>query len=142
MISMPFKEVAKLIKYNKFLQDKTIILDEFFNLNKETLLDIENSFEDTSNILFNLEENNEPVTIEEYKQTLELVYSLVSKVEQYDFSPFEQLIYVYDLVRDRIYKSGDETEAIGISRSLTSVLIGEKIVCVGFSEIFQTILIN
>ena len=49
-------------------------------------------------------------------------------------------MYVYDIVRDRIYKEVDENEDKMISRNLTSALLGDKIVCVGYAVIFSTLL--
>lgn len=49
-------------------------------------------------------------------------------------------MYAYDLVRDRIYKEETERESATTSRDLTSVLLGDKIVCVGYAHIFEKIL--
>lgn len=49
-------------------------------------------------------------------------------------------MYVYDIVRDKVYAEVDENEDKNISRNLSSVLLGNKIVCVGYAKIFRTIL--
>ena len=51
-------------------------------------------------------------------------------------------MYAYDLVRDRVYTKENEDESLTTSRDLTSVLLGDKIVCVGYANIFDKVLSN
>ena len=65
---------------------------------------------------------------------------IVAKINKYNLSPIEQIMYAYDLVRDRVYQLEDDGEDYSVSRDISSVLFGDKIVCVGFAEIFSKVL--
>ena len=51
-------------------------------------------------------------------------------------------MYVYDLIRERVYTAENPEEEYFVSRDITSVLLGDKIVCVGFSNLFAAIIEN
>ena len=89
-------------------------------------------------IYINAEENSENVSLMDYKETIDTINKMIEKVKSKNLSPFEQLIYIYDLVRDRKYKES-ETDNPYSSRDITPVLKGEEIVCIGYSEIFDAI---
>lgn len=55
-------------------------------------------------------------------------------------SPFEKFILAYRFVTDRIYKEVDAGEDLSKSRSVISVLNGDKIVCAGYANLLATIL--
>ena len=57
-----------------------------------------------------------------------------------NLSPFEIIIFVYDLIREREYQEENKSEYHSKSRDITSVLLGDKIVCAGFVNLFNTIL--
>ena len=84
--------------------------------------------------------NNKLISFEEYKATVKVIDDIVKEIEKFDFSPLEKIMYVYDIVRDKVYVEVDENEDKNISRSLSSALLGNKIVCVGYAKIFRTIL--
>lgn len=81
--------------------------------------------------------NDKKVSLLEYKQTMEYMDNLVSNIQKLNLSPYEQLMYLYDIVRDRFYTEESEEEEYTKSRDLTEVTRGDKIVCVGFSQIFD-----
>ena len=85
------------------------------------------------------EGNRENVNIKSYKYTIDYIENIAKKVKSHDFSPLEQLMYIYDIVRDRKYKEEKKNEKSTLSRDLTSVITGDNIVCVGFSEMFDKI---
>ena len=86
--------------------------------------------------------NTQIVGFNECKKTLEIINSIVEKCKQFDFSPLEQVMYIYDIVRNREYEMEHPDEDYTISRDLTSVLLGNSIVCLGYSNIFREILNN
>ena len=55
-------------------------------------------------------------------------------------SPFEKFILAYRYVADRIYKEVDAGDDLSKSRSVISVLNGDKIVCAGYANLLSTIL--
>ena len=98
-----------------------------------------NELNNTSNIYLNLEGNNNEISIDDYKYTVEYINSIVKEIKEKELSTFEELIYLYDIVRDRYYISEEKNDDPYISRDLTKVIKGKKIVCIGYSEIFNTI---
>lgn len=134
-----YEDVAVYLKRNPELLSKEIIFSESLELDKNTCDRLKVVFKDIPNIKFRVKGNRELVTINEYEKTIEAIDSIVEKILRYDYSPLEQLILAYDLIRDRFYVMEDETEDYSISRDLTSALLGDKIVCVGFANIFDAV---
>ncbi len=98
-----------------------------------------NNLNNTDNIYLKLEGNTNGINIEDYKYTINYINSIVEKIQSKELTPFEQLIYLYDIVRDRKYILEEDNESYTISRDLTEVIKGNKIVCAGFSEIFDKV---
>lgn len=63
-----------------------------------------------------------------------------ARVNGKELSPFEKYMYAYDIASQFTYKMEDEGESEDISRNLIHVLNGDKIVCVGFANILESIL--
>ena len=133
------ERIKLYIMNNPYLLTKEIIVQERLQLSYEALDTVKKIFGEIKNIKFAVEGNEHALTIEEFEKTLLAIDEIVSKIKQYNYSPFESLIYAYDLVRDRFYLEEDANEKEYISRDISSVLFGEKIVCVGFANIFNII---
>lgn len=101
---------------------------------------LEKQYAGYENIYVKIDGNDDYVSLSEYRKTTEIIDNIVNKIKSYDLSPLEQMIYAYDSARDRIYVSEEYGEAKTESRDLTRVLLGDKIVCVGYSRIFVAIL--
>ena len=123
-----------IILYNK------IVDENIYNLNDYPT--IKEQYKHNSNIYFYIEGNTQPISITEFEKTYNIINNIVSKINKLNLSQLEQIMYVYDLVRDRVYTKELITEPPYISRDLTSVLLGNRIVCVGFTKIFNQILQN
>ena len=118
-----------------------IIFEDEFDLDATLLNKVKEAFgENTTNIYFKINGNNKEIAFKEYEDTIITINNFVDSIKSFDFSPLETIMYVYDIVRDRIYKEVDENEDKMISRNLTSALLGDKIVCVGYAVIFSTLL--
>lgn len=120
--------------YNK------IVDEQIYNLNDYPT--IKEKYQSNPNIYFHIEGNTHLINITDFEKTYNIINNIVSKIQKLNLSPIEQIMYVYDLVRDRVYKEELITEPPYISRDLTSVLLGNRIVCVGFTNIFNQILEN
>ena len=120
--------------YNK------IVDENIYNLNDYPI--IKEQYQHNSNIYFYIEGNTQPISIAEFEKTYNIINDIASKIKTLNLSPLEQIMYTYDLVRDNVYNKELITEPPYISRDLTSVLLGNRIVCVGFSNIFNQILQN
>ena len=55
-------------------------------------------------------------------------------------SPFEKFILAYRFVTDRLYVEVNDGEDLSKSRSVISVLNGDKIVCAGYANLLATVL--
>lgn len=80
--------------------------------------------------------------IEEYKKTIDAIDEIVKTIRKHNLSPLEEIMYAYDLVREKVYTKELDTESDRISRDLSSVLFGDKIVCAGYIAIFNSVLKN
>lgn len=138
--SINYIYILDYIKNNKELLNKKILLPIPLKLNNEDLESVEKYFKDLNNIYIMTESNEVPINIKDYRKTVEYINEFVDEVNLLNFSPLEKIMYVYDKVRDNVYTEEKEYESLFESRDLTKVLLGDKIVCVGFSKIFDIIL--
>lgn len=116
-----------------------IIRDEEHPLTLEEVEKLEKKYAGNSKIHVYTEENESPISLEDYRITVEEITSIVDRIKSYGLSPLEAAVYAYDYARDRFYvkaKSKDYTD----SRDLTKVLLGDEIVCVGYARILNAIL--
>ncbi len=134
-----YEDIAEYLRGNPELLGKEIILGEALPLDKNTCIRLREVFKDFPDIKFMVEGNSELITIDDYERTINAIDSIVDKVNKHDYSPLEQLILAYDLIRDRFYVKEDDGEDYSVSRDLTSSLLGDKIVCVGFANIFDAV---
>lgn len=119
---------------------KKIIKDGVHPLTLEEVERLERKYPDTDNIYFYVEENVDPISLVDYRQTTEKITKVVSRIKEYGFSPLEAAIYAYDYARDKIYTEEDKKDKFTESRDLTNALLRDKIVCVGYARIFKIIL--
>lgn len=120
--------------YNKIVDEKIYNLNDYPTIKEQ--------YKNNQNIYFYIEGNTQPISITDFEKTYNIINDIVSKIKKLNLSPLEQIMYIYDLVRDRIYTKELITEPPFISRDLTSVLLGNRIVCVGYANIFNQILQN
>ena len=127
---------------NLDIQDKKLYLDGIYDTTQSDLDLVLNVVGDKKDIYLKVEGNNDYVTVLEYENTVKAINEIVEKIKKYNLSPFEQIMYAYDLVRERIYKFEDKGDSPTKSRDLTSVLSGDRIVCVGYAVLLKAILRN
>ena len=132
----------KFIQDHQYLLNKKIVLNEVISLTDEkkinNLLDKYKDIKDK--IYVSLEGNLDYASLEECKKTIETIKLIANDVKKLNLSVMEQIMYVYDLVRNRVYTKEDERDFKSTSRDLSKVLLGDKIVCMGYSNIFNAIL--
>lgn len=92
--------------------------------------------EELKDCTFKLPNNSTYITYEELEETSTIIDNITKNIE--NLSPLEQVMYLYDIVRDRVYE--DDIENKSESRDLTKVLLGSKIVCLGYANLFDTLL--
>ena len=97
------------------------------NLNKE-------------NIYIYYQEKNSPITINKLHEISSIIKEITDEILKYNLSPLEKTMYAYDLVKHRLYQK--DNEDIHSCRDLDRVLTGDKIVCAGYSGLFNAILVS
>ena len=135
-----FKDVVNFISNNPNVVNKTVILKRDFDLNEDDYLIIKEYLSKYNNILYSISGNEDKVSYEELDRTFNIIDSLTEQVKRMDFSPIEQVMYLYDIVRDKVYTRETKEEGYNKSRDLTSVLLGDKRVCVGYANILNSVL--
>lgn len=90
------------------------------------------------NIKVDYQEKYYFVDPKELYDTSLIICDIANEVKKYNLSPLEQIMYVYDIVKYRIYKENENDKRA--SRDLNRILQGDDIVCVGYSRLFNTIL--
>lgn len=134
--------VSSYLKEQECFKGKKIYLDEIFDVSKSELERVLKIVGNRRDVYVKVDGNSEYITIIEFEKSVNVINNMVEKIKKYNLSPFEQIIYAYDLVRERIYKFEDKGDSPTKSRDLTSVLLGEKIVCVGYAAMLKAILKN
>ncbi len=135
-------EMAEYIANNPIIKTYQIYLDGEYAISHEDYDEVVARFGNLKNVYLQVEGNDNLITMSEYGKTVIAIDDIVNKIRQYELSPLEQVMLAYDLVRDRIYKAEQENDSSTLSRDITSVLLGDKIVCVGFANIFDKVLSN
>lgn len=128
------------IEQNPILKQFDIHFAGSFPIDTETGNKLKELFGDYDNVSLYVDGNNTLRTIEEYLQTINGINNIVSEIKKYDLSTLEQIMYAYDLIRDRVYTKESDEESKSVSRDLSSVLFGDKIVCAGYIAIFNAVL--
>lgn len=135
------ENVISYLENNPILLEKVLCLDNVFKISHDDLEPVIREFAEYKDKIYVLVDgNSKPVKISEYEKTVLAIDDIVAKINKYNLSPIEQIMYAYDLVRDRVYQLEDDGEDYSVSRDISSVLFGDKIVCVGFAEIFSKVL--
>jgi len=134
------KEIAEYIKNNPILQTKKLLFEIGLDLDAAFVNEIAKEFSNTDNIFFDVIGNSDLITFSEYKATTDAITNMINEIKKYNFSPMEKIMYAYDIVRNKVYVEVDENQDKMISRNLSSALLGDKIVCVGYAVIFRTLL--
>lgn len=134
-------EIVSYVQKNPILKTKKILLNDSLGLNTEMLKRISDAFDGfTDNLYFKLSDNSELVCFNDCNETYKILERMAREIEKFDFSPLEKIMYVYDVVRNKVYVEVDENVDKYISRDLSSVLLGNKRVCLGYARMFDALL--
>lgn len=79
-------------------------------------------------------------SLEDVLLVLNYINDIASNIRKFKLTPLEQVMYIYDLVKDRYYKEESEYEDYLESRDIARILKGNRIVCLGFSYLFKSLL--
>ena len=141
-VSEDDKSIREYLNRNPILKSKFIVVSHpNSEIDKETLANIEKTYAGyTDRLMIDMRGNSDLVTYADCKKTVDIIEETVERIQSLDLSSLEAVMYAYDVVRSRRYVEEDEEEYAGVSRDLTSVLLGDKIVCTGFAHILNSIL--
>ena len=139
-----YEDIIDFINNNPNINDRRILLyrnDGYsFKISDNDAIDkLVNGINNLNNIYVAAEGNNKDVPIISYKDTINYIDDIVSNIKKLDLSPMEQIMYAYDIVRDRKYKFETKKQDESESRDLTPVILGDRIVCAGFAEILDKV---
>ena len=119
-----------------FISGETITMYEY-----ERILSCFNLSElDKGNISIAYQYKNSAAKPSEVYKTACAINSMTADIEKYKFSPIENVMYVYNMLKQRPYN--ESSRDIYASRDLHKVLFGDNIVCVGYVNVMAAILKN
>lgn len=89
---------------------------------------------------FDCQNEDNSYELDDVLLVLEKINDLEQTIKKYKLSPFEQVMYTYDIVKDHLYNPPSDEDKYLESRDLARVLKSDKIVCLGFSVLFKALL--
>lgn len=130
------------IRCNPMLLSKKIVLKECLKITDyDKLIFLLEKYSSVKDIIYvSLEGNSDFVSLDVCYRTINYIKNCSDSIKNLNLSPMETIMYVYDLVRSRVYSYEGIDDSYFKSRDLSMVLFGDKIVCLGFANIFSSIL--
>lgn len=140
IISCTKSNLIKTLDLSKTLNKKIIIDGRNITLKEyeELLSNYNLDSLDKIDLQINYQDQSSTISIKELYQTAMIVDSITRQIEQYNLSPLEKIIYTYDMVKSRVYKECNENK--DTPRDLNQVVQTDYTVCVGYSNLFTSIL--
>lgn len=135
-------DIKEYIAKNPILLSKKIVLNETLEIaDYDRLIELMSEYEDIiDKVYVTLVGNESYVSLLDCYKTMTTIKKQVESINRLGLSPMETIMYVYDQVRNRVYTVETETETAYKSRDLSEVMFGDKIVCVGYANMFYTLL--
>ena len=143
-IKLSFEELdnREFIKKNPLVLSKKIALNEMLDITDyNKLIELMNEYEDIiDKVYVSLIGNTNYVSLLDCYKTMNMIRQQAEDIKKLGLSPMETIMYVYDQVRNRVYTLENEDESCFKSRDLSEVMLGDKIVCAGYANIFYALL--
>lgn len=127
-------ELAKKLNRSVIIDGTSIPLSEY----KKLLCGYD--IDTLSNVEVYYQEGNDSILLKELYSLSLLIDKITSNINKYNLSPLEKIIYIYDIVKSRIYKKPDNNKKE--AKNIDKVLNGEYIVCTGYSNLFNALLLS
>lgn len=136
------QSVKDYIKENPIVLTKKIVIDVRLEITDyDKLIELMREYEDIiDKVYVNFSGNDNYVSLKDCYKTMNIIKKQADSIKSLGMSPMEEIMYVYDQVRNRVYTFENSDETCFKSRDLTEVLVGDKIVCAGYANIFSTLL--
>ena len=136
--------VPKFIDSNiEFLNEHNVLLpagDLGIALEEKALESKLSDYPNIKNPYILLEGNVSGVPVEAARDTINYIEGVTEHVKGLGLSPVEEIIYVYDQLRQREYSEELDGESYEKSRGLSDIVLGNNIVCAGYSNLYIRIL--
>lgn len=137
-------EISKFIDGNiDFLNEHNVLLpagDRGIALDRKALDSKLREYPNVRNPYILLEGNASGVVVEAARDTIDYIEGITEHVKSLELSPLEEIIYVSDQIRQREYSEELDGESYEKSRGLSDIILGNNIVCAGYSNLYITIL--
>lgn len=135
------KEILDFLNNNKI--DKKIILKTCINIcNIDKIRAIKSTFKDYVDNLYIFMEGNKykPIQINKLEDLVINITSSLDYIKKLNFSKIEEIMFVYNIIRSKIYKDNYDINNQSKSRDLIEILNNDYIVCEGYANLFKTYL--
>lgn len=141
-INLSGVDVISFINNNSIFKNKKIVLPICFDVGEyDKIKQLAEQYKDhKDNLYVKLVGDQGYITISECLNTISKIRQYAEKIKSLNLSLMETIMYTYDQVRNKVYKQEEKNESALESRDLSSVLSGDKIVCVGYANIFRALL--
>ena len=160
-IKNKLNEINKV--YGTNFNDYDLILSENYSINNKNIynfikmnenLNIVLRIKDLNNVIkvfgnknienlkISFKNSEEYIQYNEFYKMHQKLEEIKKFVEYYNLSPLEQILLVYDIVKANEYTEVDLDQNFNVSRDLNQIIKGDKIVCVGFSNLIDFLLTN
>ena len=137
-------DISKFMDENiGFLNEHNVLLpagDRGIALDRKALDSKLSEYPNIRNPYILLEGNVSGVVVEAARDTIDYIDGITEHVKSLELSPLEEIIYVYDQIRQREYSEELDGESYEKSRGLSDIILGNNIVCAGYSNLYITIL--
>ena len=124
----------------KLLETKKKVILNIIKLDYNNIIHILSNSHIHENVLF-IDKYNEGIelTLKDMISIYQDIYNYAYIPLKNNYSQIESFYYIYNLTKERIYKEENIDEDETKSRSLIEILNGDKIVCVGYCNLFAAI---
>ena len=128
------EKVLKVIQDLQLNQKIYIYVKDKEKFNQSNM--VKNSIYENLNIFIHHEIKTIPLGL--YRKTEQTMYTFLSPIKDKNYSPFEKLIYVYNMTKKfKKYKEVDKDNIDKLeSRDLHEILFNDYMVCVGYANMF------
>lgn len=131
----------------EYLKDKKILIPFLVSFSAKKLEETKNYCAIVRNILTDVELVCAPydqsvryyVDVQDYYDAYSKREDLLNLIRSLNFSPLEEIAFIYDYLKGKKYQREEKGEPWYLSRGIISVLIGDKIVCKGYTTLFKSL---
>ena len=141
-LAFKYNNVKDFIRKNPLILSKKIVLSELLEISDyNKILKLMDEYKDIiNNVYVCLKGNDNYISLSDCYNTMNEIKKQADYIKKLDLSPMETVMYLYDQVRNRVYRYESACESSFKSRDLSEVIFGNKIVCVGYANIYYALL--